>query len=38
METTVHTACVVVDLLEQTVVLTSMIVLPTHVSTEHVPI
>ena len=38
METHVPTACVVMDLLEQTVVLTSTIVLPTLVSMEHVPI
>ena len=35
METHVHTACVVTDLLERTVVLTLTIALPTHVSTEH---
>ena len=38
METTVHTVCVVMDSLEQTVVLTLTIVLPIHVSMEHVPI
>ena len=38
METHVHTACVLMDLLEQTVVLTLMIALINHVSTEHAPI
>ena len=35
METLVHTVCVELDFMEQTVKLTLMIVLPNHVSTEH---
>ena len=38
MEAHVPTACVVMDLLEQTVVWTLTIVLLTHVSMEHAPI